>query len=116
MIHALQVAGALAYPRYRDGDVVTRVGGVGGELGVEDLRRVGYGAELGHAGRQAGRDARAALLAAYEGDRDADVRVRVGLYLDDVRALHHGVGADRRYHAVHGSVDGGPGPGPDVEG
>ena len=66
--------------------MVAGVGGVGGELGVEDFRGVGHGAELGHAGRHGVVDAGVAV-ALHEGDVDADVRVGVGFYLDDVGLL-----------------------------
>src|SRR5215203_1762672 len=91
---------------HADGDVVAGVGGVGGELGVEDFGGVGHGAELGYTGGDVVVDAGVAV-ALHEGDVDANVRVGV---------LDHGVGADGRDGAGYGSVDGGSCGGAHIEG
>src|ERR687894_58632 len=105
----------LAYPGDPDGDVVARVRGVGRELGVEDLCRVGDAAQAGHPGHDAVVDAGAAV-APYEGDVDPDVRVDVRLDLDDVRLWHRRVRADGGDGARYGGVGGGARARPDVQG
>src|ERR671921_280263 len=106
---------ALAGLGYRDGDVVAGVGGVRGELGVQDLSRVGHGAQFGLTGRHVVVDPRFAV-AAHQGDTDTDVRIGFRSYLYDVRVLDHRVGTDRGYRACHGGVDGGTRRCADVDG
>src|SRR5215211_2767364 len=97
---------ALAGLGYRDGDVVAGVGGVRGELRVQDLGRVGHGAQFGLTSRHVVVDPRFAV-AAHQGDTDTDVRICFRFYLYDVRVLDHRVGTDRGDGARHGGVDGG---------
>src|ERR687890_700871 len=106
---------ALAGLGNRDGDVVAGVGGVRGELGIQDLGRVGNGAQLGRTGRHVVVYASFAV-ATHQGDADADVRIGVRFYLYDVRVLDHGVGTDRSDRAGHGGVDGGARRRADVDG
>lgn len=95
--------------------MISRVGGVRGELGIQDLSRVGDRTELGRTGRHVVVDAGFAV-AAHQGDVDADVRVGVRLYLDNVGVLDHGVGTDGRNGTGHRGIDGGTLHGADVEG
>src|SRR5215203_1050390 len=100
---------------YRDGDVVAGVGGVRGELRVQDLRRVGHEAQFGLTGRHVVVDPRFAV-AAHQGDTDTDVRVGFRSYLYNVRVLDHRIGTDRGDRACHGGVDGGTRRCADVDG